>query len=101
MGEYPLSSRDAIRNSVWTVDSEPTNIGKIPASALQRGSVVPSADAILSWATGVANDWRWLAIFWHVSLATFLIAVSRSRVSERFVVLLLVLPVVSVAVLAW
>ena len=62
---------------------------------------MPSAETILSWATGVANDWRWLAISWHVALAALLIAVSRSRVSERVLALVLVLPIVSVAVLAW
>jgi hypothetical protein len=62
---------------------------------------VPSAEAILSWATGVANDWHWLAISWHVALAALLIAVGRSRVSERVLALVLVLPIISVAVLAW
>jgi hypothetical protein len=62
---------------------------------------VPSSEAVLSWATSVANDWRWLAICWHVALGALLVAVMRSRVSERLVARLLVLPIVSVAVLAW
>ena len=62
---------------------------------------MPGAEVILSWATGVANEWRWLAISWHVALAALLVAVSRSRVPERIVALLLVLPIVSVAALAW
>ena len=62
---------------------------------------MPSAEAILSWATSVANEWRSLAVFWHVALAVLLVAMSRSRIPERSVALLLVLPIVSVAVLAW
>jgi len=63
---------------------------------------VPTAEAVLSWAAGVANDWRWLAILWHVALGTLLLAmaVRRSRLSQRSVGLLLVLPTMSVAVLA-
>lgn len=62
---------------------------------------MPTAEAVLSWATGVANEWRWLAIVWHIALGGLLIAVSRSRVSQRHLGLLLVLPIVSVALLAW
>lgn len=62
---------------------------------------MPTAEAVVSWATSVANDWRWLAIFWHVAFAALPVAVSRSRVSVRLVALFLVLPIVSVAVLAW
>lgn len=65
--------------------------------------VVPAAESILSWATAVANDWRWVAVGWHIALvAGFLIAlVSRSRPSQRLVGALLVLPVISVSVVAW
>lgn len=62
---------------------------------------MPADEAVLAWAASVANDWRWLAISWHVALAVLLIAVSRSRVSERLVALLLLFPIASVAVLAW
>jgi hypothetical protein len=62
---------------------------------------VPTAEAVLSWATGLANEWRWLAIIWHVALGALLVAASRSEVSERLVARLLVLPIVSVAALAW
>jgi hypothetical protein len=61
---------------------------------------MPNAEAVLSWATGVANDWRWLAIAWHLALAAFLIVVSGSHVSQRLLGFLLVLPVASVAVVA-
>jgi hypothetical protein len=60
---------------------------------------VPTSEVILSWATAVANEWRWLAIAWHVALATLLIAVI-ARVSRRLLAFLLLSPVVSVALLA-
>ena len=63
---------------------------------------MPTAESVLSWATAVANDLRWLAVVWHVALAALLIAfLSRQRLSHRLVGILLVLPVVSVGVLAW
>ena len=64
---------------------------------------MPTPDSILSWATLVANEWRWLAISWHLALGIMLVAaaLSRSRVSQRFVALFCVLLVVSVAVVAW
>jgi hypothetical protein len=63
---------------------------------------MPAAESIHSWATAVANDWRWLAILWHVTLGAFLIVfVTAWRPSARLVGLALVLPVASVSVLAW
>jgi hypothetical protein len=76
-------------------------VGRVRASALVGGCVVPTADAVLAWAASVANEWRWLAIIWHVALAALLVAVSLARIQERVVARLLVLPIVSVAVLAW
>jgi hypothetical protein len=61
---------------------------------------VPTAEIILSWATAVANDWRWLAIAWHVALAALLPAMIARRISRRLLALLLVTPVVSVALVA-
>jgi hypothetical protein len=63
-------------------------------------SAMPAAEAVLSWATGVANEWRWLAIVWHIALGGLLVGVSRSAISQQHLGLLLVLPIVSVAVLA-
>ena len=61
-----------------------------------------TVDSILSWATTVANDWRWLAMWWHVGLAALLIAlVSGFYPTRRLLGSVLALPVVSVAVLAW
>lgn len=63
---------------------------------------MPSADNILSWAASVANAWRWLAIAWHVGLAVVLMTVfRRPRVSQRSAAFLCVLPVTSVAAVAW
>jgi hypothetical protein len=63
--------------------------------------VVPTAETILSWATVVANDWRWLAILWHLGLAAALVCLATNRPSRRLIGTLLVLPVLSVAVVAW
>ena len=62
---------------------------------------MPASEGILSWATAVANDWQLLAIGWHIALAALLIAFASGwRPSARLLGLLLVLPVVSVALLA-
>jgi hypothetical protein len=34
-----------------------------------RGREMPSPDTILSGLASIANDWRWLAIGWHLWLA--------------------------------
>lgn len=67
-----------------------------------QGWIVPTAESILSWATAVSNDWRWLAISWHVAFGALLIAlVSGKRPSARLLAYALVLPVMSVSVVAW
>jgi hypothetical protein len=64
--------------------------------------VMPTAGHILFWAAAVANDWRWLAILWHIALAALVIAVvSGWQASYRLVGSLLLLPVISVGVIAW
>jgi len=63
---------------------------------------VQTADHILSWATDVANDWRWLAIAWHVALAALLMmCVTPRRPSTRLLGCLLAAPPASVAAVAW
>jgi hypothetical protein len=63
---------------------------------------MPTVDSVLSWAAEVANEWRWLAIGWHIALASLVIAVARgSHLSQRLAGFLLALPLVSVGVLAW
>ena len=61
-----------------------------------------TSESILSWAAAVANDWRWLAVCWHVALAVLVIAVVTTRhLSQRLLGILLALPVASVAAVAW
>ncbi len=61
----------------------------------------PSTD-ILSGLTAIANDWRLVAIVWHVLLGAFLLGlVAGWRPLTRDVGLLLVAPLVSVSTLAW
>lgn len=62
---------------------------------------MPTSEGILSWATAVANDWRWLATLWHLGLAAALIWLAMVRPSRRLIGAGLVLPVLSVAVVAW
>lgn len=62
---------------------------------------MPTASSILSWATAVAADYRWLAIVWHVALGALLIMLVSRRLSRRLARVLLVLPVISVSVVAW
>jgi len=63
---------------------------------------VPTADHILSWATAVANDWRWLAIAWHAAFAALLMmGGTRHRPSTRLIGFCLVAALASVALVAW
>jgi hypothetical protein len=63
---------------------------------------VPAAENIHSWATAAANDWRWLAVLWHVALgASLIVVVTGLRPSARLVGWALVPPVASVSVVAW
>ena len=62
---------------------------------------MPTPETILSWANTVANDWRWLAILWHLGLAAALVWLVMARPSRRGIGAALALPVLSVAVVAW
>ena len=63
---------------------------------------MPSSEAILDGLTITANEWRTLAIAWHVFLASLLLAIAfGARLPERAVRYLLMAPLVSVGVLAW
>jgi hypothetical protein len=63
---------------------------------------VATVESILSWASAVANDWRWLAMGWHIALAALLIVLVSGRYpTRRLLGFVLALPVISVAMLAW
>ena len=63
---------------------------------------MPPAETILIGLTSIANDWRWLAITWHVLLAALLVTIVAGwRPSRRVMGCLLVAPLLSVSLLAW
>ena len=63
---------------------------------------MPSSAAILAGATTIANEWRMVAIAWHVVLAVLLTALLRGwRPSNRFAAYVLSTPFVSVSAAAW
>lgn len=66
------------------------------------GVGMPSAESILTGAAEIANNWRWMAVAWHVLLAALLLALLAGwRPSARVLGLLLTVPVLSVSVIAW
>ena len=63
---------------------------------------MPSANEILSGLTSIANEWRAVAVLWHVYFAALLIAMAvRWNISVRVFATLLLLPLLSVSALAW
>jgi hypothetical protein len=61
-----------------------------------------SSDAILASATTIANEWRTVAVAWHVILAVLLTAfVCGWRPSTRAVAYVLAAPLLSVSAAAW
>ncbi len=63
---------------------------------------MPSAETILTGLTAIANEWRWLAILWHVFLGALLVTLFAGwRPSSRVMGYLLVAPLLSVSLLAW
>ena len=63
---------------------------------------MPSSEEIYEGLTAIANEWRLLAVAWHLGLAAVALAVSSGwRPSKRLFALILALPVTSVAALAW
>jgi hypothetical protein len=63
---------------------------------------VPSSADILGGLATTANDWRGVAIVWHVFLGTLLLSlVSGWRPSRRLAGLLLATPAASVSALSW
>jgi hypothetical protein len=63
---------------------------------------VPSPDALLAGLSAIANDWRWLAIAWHLLLAALFLALCAGwRPQVRLLGRALVAPLLSVSVVAW
>jgi hypothetical protein len=63
---------------------------------------VPSPDALLTELGAIANDWRWLAIAWHLLFAgVFLGLLAGWRRPARLLGHVLVAPLLSVSVVAW
>lgn len=63
---------------------------------------VPSSDAILAGATTIANEWRTVAVAWHVVLAGLLTAfLCGWRPSNRVAAYVLSAPFLSVSAAAW
>jgi hypothetical protein len=64
-------------------------------------TAMPSADSIVAWATAAANEWRPVAIAWHVALGIGLAALlAGRRPTRRTAAWLLTLPLVSVSAIA-
>ena len=63
---------------------------------------MPSPSAILDGLTAISNDWRGVAVGWHVLVGVYVISlVSGWRPTARLLAVLITLPLVSVSVLAW
>lgn len=63
---------------------------------------MPSSEAILGSLTLVANQWRAVAIVWHLLLGTLVLAwLVGYRPSNRLVARLLTMPLFSVSIVAW
>ena len=63
---------------------------------------MPTPETILAGLTTTANEWRLLAVFWHVYVAALLLAIARlPGLSNRLIGALLALPLLSVSGLAW
>ena len=60
---------------------------------------MPSSEAILDVATAIANNWRWLAVAWHIAFV--IAAISGPQMSRRAAGFLLTLPMISVSLMAW
>jgi hypothetical protein len=76
--------------------------GRIRAWLDLRGKEMPTPDSIVSGLTAIANEWRTLAIGWHLVFGALLLAVGAGwRPSHRHAGYLLAAPLLSVAGLAW
>jgi hypothetical protein len=63
---------------------------------------MPSPDALLTMLGTIANDWRWLAIVWHLVFATAFFALMAGwRPHACLIGRVLVAPLLSVSLVAW
>ncbi len=63
---------------------------------------MPSQQAILDGLTVITNDWRALAIAWHIVVGAGLVAfISGWRPRKQFAGVLLAMPLAAVSILAW
>jgi hypothetical protein len=63
---------------------------------------MPSPDTVLAGLTAIANDWRWLAITWHVLLGALLMALLAGwRPSVPLLGRVLTVPLLSLSLTAW
>jgi hypothetical protein len=63
---------------------------------------MPAPSAILDGLTEISNQWRAVAVGWHVLIGLLVIGlVAGWRPTERLLAVLITLPLVSVSVLAW
>jgi MFS family permease len=68
----------------------------------QEEGAMPSSDAIVSSVTAMANEWRMVAVAWHVVLALAVTAfLGGWRPSNRVASYLLAAPLLSVSAAAW
>jgi len=63
---------------------------------------MPTPEQVLSGLSAIANEWRVVAILWHAFLALMIVGLLAGvRPSRRLAGILLALPLISVALLAW
>jgi hypothetical protein len=66
------------------------------------GGRVPSPDALLTALGAIANDWRWLAIAWHLPFAALFFGLMAGwRPHARLLGWVLAAPLLSVSLVAW
>ncbi len=63
---------------------------------------MPGPEEILAGLGEIANQWRWLAVAWHVYFGAFALGLAAGvRCSRRLAGILIALPLLSVSALAW
>lgn len=63
---------------------------------------MPTVSEILSTATVIANEWRWLAVSWHLLMGAGVVALAAGWRPPKWLAGILITPLlISVSVLAW